>query len=171
MFLPRWIFDRLSSDREQHLADLRKETTRVADTANTVINANRDLTERGLNRILAAKDAELKALVVMKDEQINFLRRECADLKQLVAHERARAEAAIDQRLTAAHGVPVRHADLQTKLAEKEVEAASAPDTKESKAPAMQDFLKVIHGAGEDDNSPEESPLERLVSIGGQPVS
>ena len=69
--------------------------------------------EKALDRILSAKDAELKTVLAAKDGQISFLEDHIKALGAQVAHERARAEAAIDALLNKeAQVAGIRNADL-----------------------------------------------------------
>lgn len=160
MFVPRAIWEAFSKLHDAHIA-----------SAKNFAGLQADQLERTLARVLAAKDSEVAAIVTAKDEQVKFLRAECDRLLGLVKHERDRAEAAIDQRLIAAAGEPVRHADLQRALAEKEVEGLTPEKTKEAKAKSvtLDQIMAQVNSVVED--AGEEAADERLVSIGGQPVS
>ena len=130
-------------------------------------------TESGINRILAAKDAELAITVAAKDEQIKFLREQAKELSTLVGHERARAEAAIDSLLEMKANVAgIRNADIlrQQALA---VEDAGKPGF-DPKLAELRKVFQSVAGVGDDDVETEDerraSTLERLSAIGGMQI-
>lgn len=167
MFVSRALFEMLCSNYERHISDMRVDQDATQKSIDTFLAARAEETERGLQRILAAKEIEIKALIAVKDDQINFLRTQCQTLSGLVRHERDRAEAAIDQRLVAAEGQPVRHADLQRDLAEKEVANADKRiDKPADKNHQMADVFKQINGVLGDEGD-DLGPLEKMASVGG----
>lgn len=96
-----------------------------SDKAN---DANAAMFQKSLAIALEAKQAEVNAVVAAKDEQIEFLKVQIAELTNLVNHERSRAEAAIDQILNFSKAAAVSNADLARTATEKEIEKLSKED-------------------------------------------
>lgn len=104
MWISRAVFEKLTGVYETTVAFTRAEI------------------DKSLDRVLAAKEEQVKAVIAAKDDQILFLQTEVQGLRQGVERERARAEAAVDSLLAKnADMAPIRHADLQRKSAENEV--------------------------------------------------
>ena len=130
-------------------------------------------TEAGLSRILSAKDEQCSAVVKAKQEQIDLLNDEIEGLIDQVAHERARAEAAIDTLLQEKANVAgIRNADLsreQAKLKEEKGEIQNDPGLSE-----MQRVFQSVSGVGDDSPETEaevrEAALSKFTAIGGLPI-
>lgn len=126
------------------------------------------LTEKSIDRILAAKDAEVNTVLRAKEAELAAYVEMVEDLKEEVKHERARAEKAIDSLLAKSESAPVRHADLERAAAGAGIGKPEDPIFKERQTQLAKIFSQV-NGVGEDDGE-KEDPMMRLVSIGGQPV-
>lgn len=110
MFVPRYFFEKFLSLLEaQHALGQRQ-------------------TEDSWQRVLTAKDSEVAAVIAAKDQQITFLTAALEEQRGLVAHERQRAEAAVDILLTRdAEAGPIRNADLIRAQAEREALGPEIP--------------------------------------------
>ncbi|SRR5258708_2312068 len=150
MFVPKYLFDRFMAMQD------------------ATFQSGQRITETGLQRVLAAKDSEVAAVIAAKTEQVEMLQETVAELRKLIDHERQRAEAAVDILLTKnGEAGPIRNADLIREVAAKE--ASAQPATAKATDPmlAFKKVMEAVSGVGEDeDDGPVTSPNERL-TVGG----
>lgn len=151
MFIPKFFFEKF-----------------IALLSDAHVMAQRQ-TEDGLQRVLAAKDAEVRAVIAAKDAQISFLSAALAEQRGLVAHERQRAEAAVDILLTKnGEAGPIRNADLIRQVAEREAAGETAvprPAKREDEFKRV--MAQVADVLGEHDDAPPNA-RDEVVTIGGQ---
>lgn len=157
MFIPKYFFEKFIALLEaQHALGQRQ-------------------TEDGLQRVLAAKDAEVRAVVAAKDEQISFLTAALVDARQQIGHERQRAEAAVDILLTKnGEAGPIRNADLIREVVEREAAAGERPagvPRPESRQAALNKVFAQVAAAmdvGDGDIDPAlDGPLTSVPTVGG----
>lgn len=153
MFVPKYFFDKFIEMIEKNYA------------------IGQNFTERGLQRVLEAKDSEVKAVIAAKDVQITFMAETIKDLKASVDHERQRAEAAVDILLTKnGDAGPIRNADLIREAAEREAKEGSRGVPRPDPAKAFHDVMKSLGQVGEDDDDgPVISATEKF-TVGGIPA-
>ena len=158
MFIPRYFFEKFTALLESHYAISQRQT------------------EDGLQRVLAAKDAEVRAVIAAKDAQVAFLTAALVEQRGLVAHERQRAEAAVDILLTRDAGAgPIRNADLIRQVAEREAagDAGKIPRPDRG-APPLDEFKRVMAQVADvlsedDDRSPTARDEVLTVAGGAMP--
>lgn len=143
-----------------------QKLTQIYDAS---IVAAKDSTEDSLSRVLTAKDSEVQSIVEVKNEQIAFLNAEVEKLRQAVAHERVRAEAAIDRLLeNEVRVAAVRNADIERDIAERDSQAPRSPVLSNGREAELKKIFAEVNSVLSDEG--QEDPMERLVSVGGQPV-
>ena len=155
IFLPRVVFDFITQSTES-----------------STVNARKDLNQC-LQVALDAKTSEVRAIVAAKDEELAFLRAHIDELKSAVAHERTRAEAAVDQLLNLASVAPIRNADLQRDAAEKEAanpEMGKGP-TPHDRLDAMAKIFAQINSVGQDDDGPEPYKTDEKLMVAGVEIA
>lgn len=158
MFVPKYFFEKFIAllESQYHLSQRQ--------------------TEDGLQRVLAAKNAEVAAVVAAKDVQIAFMEKSITDLQDAVNHERTRAEAAIDILLTRDGGAgPVRNADLIRAAAEREAMGGDAPAGGIPRPAAREDAVKQIFAQvndvlGDDLDDDLGVKKDEVVLVGGVPL-
>jgi hypothetical protein len=155
MFVPRFFFEKF-----------------IALLEAQYVSAQR-LTENGLERILVAKDAEVRAVIAAKDAQISFLTAALEHSRESLGHERQRAEAAVDILLTK-HGEagPIRNADLIRQAAEREASGAVDVALRVPRPPKREDELKRVFAQvsdvlGEDDDGSPMSAKDEVLTVAG----
>lgn len=146
MFCPKPIFDKLTQTYEMAMSQTRQSV------------------DVSIDRILAAKDNELKAIIQAKDEQISFLKSEVERLVSLFDHERCRAEAAVDGLLNKiAETNSIRNADIEREMAKQNADPFGP-----EKSSTLSKIFSEVNTVGEDYG--EENKDERLTKIGGMAV-
>lgn len=147
MFVPKHLFDKFM------------------EMQSTTFASGQKITEQALQRVLSAKDSEVRAVIAAKNEEVEALKRTVTELRAQIDHERHRAEAAIDILLTKnGEAGPIRNADLIRSVAEKE---AAAPSPVKDPAGAFKRVMDQIVGVGEDiDDGPTLLPDEKM-TVGG----
>ncbi|MDE2100684.1 MAG: hypothetical protein KGL39_25795 [Patescibacteria group bacterium] len=151
MFVPRFFFEKFMTLLEAQYASAQRQT------------------EDGLQRVLSAKDSEVRAVIAAKDRQISFLTAALEEQRGLVAHERHRAEAAVDILLTKnAEAGPIRNADLIRQTAEREAQSAinGIP-----RPPKRDDELKRVFAQVNDVLGEDDEPAigrDEVVMVAGQ---
>ena len=155
MFVPRYFFEKFMSLLEvQHALSVRQ-------------------TEDSLQRVLDAKNSEVKAVIAAKDEQILFLTTALAEQRELVGHERQRAEAAVDLLLTRDSGTgPIRNADLIRDAAEREALADLPAAGVPRPADRQNEFAKIMAQVSSvltdvDDDPGSGAQRDTVATVGG----
>lgn len=97
----------------------------------------------GINSIIQSTREEVEILKETFKNQIDFLTTQVTHYRELFEHERARADAAVDNLLASSHLNGIANADLQRKLAEESIKHPEPINTKEA------DLEKIFAGVGE----------------------
>ncbi|MDE2098463.1 MAG: hypothetical protein KGL39_14515 [Patescibacteria group bacterium] len=128
MLIPKWLLEKVFSATDRFSAERDRQT------------------ENCLNRILEAKQNEVNAMQVLKDQHIKHLEDIIAEVKKERDHERARAESAIDILLRKNHTPSITDAAAGKDA----IEAALKQSAEMEKAQVLAGIFHSVNEVGEE---------------------